>query len=201
MKPISNTVLAAANTAEINLDGWLGGPVLIPGEDAVAFQILASNIRNTLNPKDAIQHILIDDVIGHAWEVRRLRRLKGALLLGGGSAGLTRSLTGVLELHDASTLAKAWAKREPGAVARVEQVLASSGFTYDVPMAESLVGKIDLIRAFDALMASAESRFAAALRELQRYRRGADKAVREIVDAEFEDFEGSDGSQGDADDQ
>ena len=68
--------------------------------------------------------------------------------------------------------------------------MASADLTYDVTLGEAIAAKIDVMAGFDELMASAEGRFTTALRELERYRAGTAKTVRDMVDAEFEDVEG-----------
>ena len=72
--------------------GWLGTPVLIPGEDASAFEEFAARIRAALKPSNAIEEIYVDDAIFHGWEVRRWRRAKGGLLWASSPAALSRVL-------------------------------------------------------------------------------------------------------------
>ena len=181
--------------------GWLGTPVLIPGEDPMAFDQFAARIRAALKRSTAIEEIFVDDAIGHGWEVRRWRRAKGGLLLAGSHAGLARALVPIVGKHEADTLAQGWAKREPTVVAKVEVVMASADVTYDVAMAETMAAKIDVLTGFDQLMASAESRFTSALNELERYRAGPAKAVRDIVEAEFADLPGQVSCEDGSDDQ
>ncbi len=90
----------------------------------------------------------------------------------------------------ATTLADGWANGDPAAIAKVEALMESAGFTYDVTMGEAMAAKIDLMAGFDHLMAAAEGRFTTSLRELERYRAGTAKTVQDIVDAEFEDVAG-----------
>ena len=73
-------------------DGWLGTPVLIPGEDATAFEQFADRIRAALKPSNAIEEIYVDDAIFHGWEVRRWRRAKGGLLWASSPAAVKRVL-------------------------------------------------------------------------------------------------------------
>jgi hypothetical protein len=68
--------------------------------------------------------------------------------------------------------------------------MESAGLAYDVAMGEVMAAKIDVMAGLDALAASAEARFTTALKELERYRAGTAKTVRDIVDAEFEDVKG-----------
>ena len=117
-----------------------------------------------LKPANAIEEIYVDDAIFHAWEVRRWRRAKGGLLLASSPAAMARLLGRVAVKPLATTLADGWAKGEPTAVAKVEALMESAGFTYDVAMGEAMAAKIDVLAGFDHLMAAAEGRFTTASR-------------------------------------
>ena len=186
---IKSKVTSKHKQANTDSEGWLGTPVLIPGEGAAAFVHFAGRLRDALQPSNAIEEIFVDDAIAHGWEVRRWRRGKGGLLLGGSYAGLARTLLPIVGKQEADLLAQGWAKREPTVVAKVEAIMASANLTYDVAVAETMAAKIDVLAGFDELMAAAEARFSGVLNELERYRKGAAKTVRDIVDAEFEDVE------------
>lgn len=191
---MNNVTNAKSKTAILDCNNeakWLGTPVLIPGEDASAFHQFADRIRATLKPSNAIEEIYVDDAIFHGWEVRRWRRAKGGLLWASSPAALTRVLARVATKSLADSLAEGWAKRDPDALAKIEALMGNAGLSYDVTMGEAMAAKIDVMAGLDALTAAAESRFTTALKELERYRVGAAKTVREIVDAEFEDVEGS----------
>jgi hypothetical protein len=183
-------ITKADRGADKGSGGWLGTPVLIPGEDASAFGEFANRIRAALKPSNAIEEIYVDDAIFHGWEVRRWRRAKGGLLWASSPAALKRMLERLCTKALAETLVQGWANRDPDAVAKIESVMESAGLTYDVTMGEAMAAKIDLMAGFDALMASVEGRFTTALKELERYRAGTAKAVQDIVDAEFEDVRG-----------
>jgi hypothetical protein len=190
----TTTVAGRANKVS---NGWLGTTVLIPGENASDFDGFAARIRVALKPANAIEEIYVDDAIFHAWEVRRWRRAKGGLLLASGPGAMARVLGRLCVKPLAETLADGWAKGEPTAVAKVEAVMETAGFTYDVTMGEAMAAKIDVMAGFDDLMAAVEGRFTTALKELERYRAGTAKTVRDVVDAEFEDVGGPINGAGD----
>jgi hypothetical protein len=192
MKAVSKNKAKSTIAAQPNKGGggWLGTPVLIPGENAMAFNEFATRIRTTLKASNAIEEIYIDDAIFHGWEVRRWRRAKGGLLWASSPAALKRVLERFCVKPLADTLVEGWTKRDPAVVAKIEAVMESVGLAYDVAMGEAMAAKIDVMAGLDALAASAEGRFTTALKELERYRAGAAKTVRDIVDAEFEDVEG-----------
>jgi hypothetical protein len=185
-KTKAKTTIAARRADKVN-GGWLGTTVLIPGEDASDFDGFAARIRVALKPANAIEEIYVDDAIFHAWEVRRWRRAKGGLLLASSPAAMARLLGRVAVKPLATTLADGWANGDPGSIAKVEALMESAGFTYDATMGEAAAVRIDVMAGFDAQAAAVEGRFTTALKELDRYRAGAAKTVRDVVDAEFED--------------
>lgn len=187
----------AGKVADKGSSGWLGRPVLIPGEDASAFDEFADRIRAALGPANAIEEIYVDDAIFHGWEVRRWRRAKAGLLWASSPASLKRVLERICARPLAETLAEGWAKRDPAVLAKVEALMESAGLTHDVTMSDAMAIKIDVMAGFDALMASAERRFTTALKELERYRVGTAQKVRDVVDAEFEDVAGPIDGKGD----
>ena len=77
----ANATRANKGAAKSNAS-WLGTPVLIPGEDAAAFDEFAERIRSALKPANAIEEIYVDDAIFHGCEVRRWRRANLVPLLG-----------------------------------------------------------------------------------------------------------------------
>jgi hypothetical protein len=168
-------------------NGWLGTTVLIHGENASDFDGFAARIRGALKPANAIEEIYVDDAIFHAWEVRRWRRAKGGLLLASSPAAMARLLGRVAVKQLATTLADGWANGDPDSIAKVEALMENAGFTYDATMGEAAAVRIDIMAGFDAQAAAVEGRFTTALKELDRYRAGAAKTVRDVVDAEFED--------------
>jgi hypothetical protein len=170
----------------------LGPPPVILGEDARKFEELHTRITAAMKPREAIEEIWVRDVADLTWEVLRLRRLKASLLLTCAHAGLVRVLKPLVGSTEAEQLAAAWAKRDAAAVAKVKSLLAASELTVDAIMAETLTLKLEQTERFEAMIAVAEARLAAALREVDRHRAtlaGALRAtVEDIEDAEFEEI-------------
>ena len=169
----------------------LGPPPVILGEDARKFEELHARITAAVKPREAIEEIWVRDVADLTWEVLRLRRLKASLLLTCAHAGLVRVLKPLVESTEAEQLAVAWAKREAEAMAKVKRLLATSELPVDVIMAETLTLKLEQTERFEAMIAAAEARLAAALREVDRHREALAGALRAAVeaieDAEFEE--------------
>ena len=69
----------------------LGPLPLLVGEDKAKFEELQARIAEAIKPRDAIEEILTSDLVAHAWDTARLRRLKAALLLTCAPAGLRRA--------------------------------------------------------------------------------------------------------------
>jgi hypothetical protein len=86
-----------------------------------------------------------------------------------------------------------YARREPGAVSLVHELLTDAGESMDRFVAYALVQKLDDIERIDRLITIAESRRDASLREIERRRavlgETLRRSVQEIEDAEFKVIE------------
>jgi hypothetical protein len=86
-------------------------------------------------------------------------------------------------------LAKAWAARDQSAIKRVDKLLASAGLTMDAVMAQTLSISLDDIERIDRMIATAEVRRNAILREVDRHRttwgQELRRAAQQAEDAEF----------------
>ena len=94
---------------------------------------------------------------------------------------------------DAPNLAEAWAARQRSAIKRVDKLLASAGLTMDAVMAQALSLKLDDIERIDRMIATAEGRRNAILREVDRHRstwgQNLRQAVQQIEGAEIKVIE------------
>jgi hypothetical protein len=181
--PQKSPVSTAAPAARL---ATFGPPLLIEGEDAVAYDQLLARICTAVNPVDIIDEMFISDVISLEWEVLRWRRLKLSLM---GACGLkaleqflcneeleydlysehfTDHLAEVLQEHlpedQADVLAHECARNEPDAVDKVNKVLT------------------DINRRMDNLLDHAKARKAKELvQEYARREPGAVKLVNELL--------------------
>ena len=93
----------------------------------------------------------------------------------------------------AKELVQEYVRREPDAVTLVHELLTDAGVSMDRFMAYALVQKLDDNERIDRLIATAESRRDASLREIERRRAVLGKTLRrsvqEIEDGEFERIE------------
>lgn len=170
-----------------------GPPPLLEGEDTAAYDELLLQISGTVKPADILEEIWVRDVVDLVWEAFRLRRLKANLITAVAHEGVKRILTPLLGGSRAYDLAEAWARRERGAIKQVDELLASAGLTMDAVMAQTLSLKLDDIDRIDRMIATAEGRRNAILREVDRHRttwgQNVRRAVQQIEAAEIKVIE------------
>ena len=164
------------------------------GEREADYAAIAGRIIGASRPKDAIEEILIRDVIDLSWEVLRLRRVKAGILRASMGAGVEQALAAVgYSDLETDTLSEEWAAGDAHARKEVDAILAKAGLTLDEVTAKTFESKIDVVERIDRMLASAEARRNNALREIDRHRDAAGAAVRqaidEVEDVEFRDVE------------
>ena len=146
------------------------GPApLFDGEDSASYDELLARVSGAIKPSDIIEEIWIRDIVALTWEALRLRRVRAALLTAKRHVGvkqLLRPMYGT-EMYD---LSEQWARREDEAVAAVDRHLATADLTMDAVMAETMLAEIELVEKMDRMIASAEIRRNATLREIERRR-------------------------------
>jgi hypothetical protein len=167
------------------------GPAL-PGEDSEAYNGLFQRLRSAVSPADDLEEIWVFDFVDLTWEVLRLRRLKTQLFMSCAGDGLERILDSLSDIDDVSDIVADWVMRKPQAVQRVDKLLAQAGYDRETIWAQTLAAQIDDFERIDHMIARAEGRRNAALREVERHRAGLarrlQEAVTEIEDAKFEDI-------------
>jgi hypothetical protein len=174
---------------------FFGPPPLIPGEDPTAYEMLLARITEAVEPKDVLEEIWVREMVDLEWAVLRWRRLKANLFRVGkadGAYALLRpsSHSLVMEFGDSTRdLSDRYAHGDVAAVKEVNGRLDKAGLTIESIMAQTLVNNLDSVERIDRMLASAEARRDAALRELDRHRAVFSAAVRdatsEIDDADF----------------
>jgi hypothetical protein len=174
-------------------------PPLLPGEKEGDYTAIAGRIVGTSRPRDAIEEIMIRDVIDLTWEVLRLRRIKAGMLRASMGAGVDLVLTGVGQPYseypytERKRLSQNWAAGDESARKKVDSILAKAGLPIDELMAKTLERKIDVFERLDRMLAGGEARRNNALREIDRHREAAGAATRraidEVEDAQFRDVE------------
>ena len=168
-----------------------GPPPLFDGENTESYDELLARISAAVKPADILEEIWVRDIVDLAWEALRLRKLKANLMTATAYRGLSEILSPLVELG-AWDLAEAWAAREKDAIKEVDELLASAGLTMDAVMAQTLSNNLEVIERIDRMIASAEARRNASLRELDRHRAWGQhlrQDVRHAEDVEFKVIE------------
>ena len=171
-----------------------GPPPLLQGEDTAVYNEFLIRISGAVKPADILEEIWVRDVVDLVWEAFRLRRLKANLMTAVAHQGLSKILETLIDdWSDATDLAQAWARRERGAIKQDDEILASAGLTMDAVMAQTLSLKLDDIDRIDRMIATAEGRRNAILREVDRHRttwgQNVRRAVQQIEAAEIKVIE------------
>ena len=144
--------------------------LLLEDEDAAAYEEIFARISAAVKPADFLEEIWVRDVVALVWEAFRLRRLKTCLMEAAVPHGLARVISS-LRLHAAAKeIAAGWALRNGECVRQVESLLDQSGLTMEHVMAERLAERIEDVERIDRMIASAEQRRGAMLREVERHR-------------------------------
>jgi hypothetical protein len=170
-----------------------GPPPLFDGEDAEIYDRLVREISTAVTPADILEHIWVRDVVDLTVEVFRLRRLTANLMKANEYKGLTETLAPLLGRSQAETLAEGWAVRKPDVVEEVTKTLTSAGLTTDSIVAQTFALQVNDIERIQHLMALAEARRNATLREIDRHRQTLGqklrRAAQQLEHGEFEVIE------------
>ena len=162
---------------------------LLMGEDEADYAEIAGRIVGATAPRDALEELLLRDVIDLTWEILRLRRVKTGMLRAAMGAGVGAVLSAISYPYPhRETLSKDWAAGDAGARKAVDAILGQAGLTIEEAAAKTLEIKIDVFERFDRMLASAEARRNNALREIDRHRQAAGAAARKAID-QVEDVE------------
>jgi len=78
-------------------------------------------------------------------------------------------------------LSASWFERKPSAIKRVKKILASADLNMDAVMAQTLSIKLDDIERIDRMIAIAEARRNAILREIDRHREVLSQNLRRAI--------------------
>ena len=161
-----------------------GRPQAIPGEDTADYETLLARMSETVRPRDVIEEGFVRDVADLQWDILRNRRLKAALMTACAGDGLHRLLHSLDVPGCTVTLSQRWAARQLEAAEQVDAILNAAGLGMDHVMALTLRLRIAEIERIDRMIASAEARRAATLREIEHYRTTFGASVRRAVEAE-----------------
>jgi hypothetical protein len=181
--PAADTASIVAAPAMLDL---FGKPPLLASEDANLYDAILSRVVAAARPRDPFEWMLLKDYADLAWEIFRLRRAKTGFVdsnrrTAAGSVGRRLGL-------DLLTAVK-WHK-DPDVKAAMLKHFADYGLDEEIITHEAVVLSRREIASLDAMIASAEHRRNAMLREIDYHRAGLAARLRaapDVVDAEIED--------------
>ena len=166
-----------------------GPPPLFDGEDTEIYDQLAREISTAVMPVDILEDIWVRDVVDLTLAVFRLRRLTANLLKANEYKGLSETLAPLVGRSQAETLAEGWAARKSDVIEEVNKTLTSAGLTNDTILAQTFSLKVNDIERIQNMIALAEARRNATLREIDRHRQTLGqklrRAAQQIEDGEF----------------
>jgi hypothetical protein len=163
---------------------------LIPGEKLEDCEALHARVLAAVEPRDALEELWVEDVAVLTWEIKRLRRIKAGIIRTGMASALKPLLQPAGDYLAVSDLVDRWSIRDPAAVRKVDEVLATMQLTMDDVAARAMELKIRTVDTVNAMVMQAETRRKAALREIERRRdllAARLRAAAAIEDAEFEE--------------
>jgi hypothetical protein len=166
-----------------------GPPPLFDGEDTKIYEQLLTRVSTTVMPTDIFEDIWVREVVDLTIEVLRLRRLKASLMTANAYKGLTETLSPLVGRMQAETLAEGWAARKSDVVEEVTKTLTSAGLTIDSIMAQTFSLKLNDMERIEYMIALAEARRNATLREIDRRRQTLGqklrRAAQQLEDGQF----------------
>ena len=163
-----------------DIDRLLGAPPLFKGEDRNAYQSLRDKVWDAVKPADIIEEFWTRDVVDLIWEIGRLRRLKTKLMSASAHKGLRQVLESIVG-YGTDDLVEGWAAGNQTVVKKVDKLLARAEIDTEAIMAQTLLVEIDPIERIERMIAGAEARLSAVLREIEHRRASAAARLRQAV--------------------
>jgi hypothetical protein len=157
-----------------------GKPPLFEGEEN-AYRELLTKISSALMPGDIFEKIWTQEYVYRTIEVLRLRRVEVNLTRVNEYKGLCEALTPIVGRPEAETLAAGWAARHADVVKQVKKILRSAGLSADSILAQTFSLTLNEIERVKDMIAVAEARRNATLREIDRHRKTLGQELRCIA--------------------
>jgi len=166
-----------------------GPPPQFDGEAKEIYEQLEREIFTAVTPADIFKKIWVRDIVDLTLEVFRLRRLTANLIKANEYQGLRETLAPLVDRSQAETLAEGWAARKSDVIEEVNKTLTSAGLTNDTILAQTFSLKVNDIERIQNMIALAEARRNATLREIDRHRQTLGqklrRAAQQLEDGEF----------------
>ena len=179
----------ALNPSDVlELSDLLGPPPLLPSENVADYEALSVRVIAAVKPTDAIEHLYVRDAVDLQWELMRLRHLKTRFLVSSASVGLKILMNMRMNYVDSDPNYKSWIKNERKGIKNIKSMLSDWGLSEADIHAQTLAKKIDEFERIERLIANAEARRNAALRELERHREAVGRRLKNALDTEDAQF-------------
>lgn len=161
---------------------------LVLGEAEADYDELLSKVTLAVRPANAIEAILVKDVVDLMWESQRLRRLKASLLMTAAKQALIRHLRTLRDLDTgkpvtpdgAELTAICCLQGDEESVKEVKEILSDHGLDFDSVMAEALSNELAKVDTIDRMIAAADARRSKALTEIERSREALARRLRTL---------------------
>src|ERR1700737_4946715 len=165
----------------------LAGPSpVMEGEDHRGYEELLHRVTAALQPMDIMEEMWIYDIVGLAWDTFRWRRVKAHELTQAAGRQI-RELIKPFVVGDAQQVSEQWALGNEAAAERVNAALAAAGSRSVVTRKLDLTAyDLEKIVRIEHVLANAEARRSAAVREVERYRANFGARLRRAVEIEDE---------------
>jgi hypothetical protein len=150
----------------------LSPSIYLEEAEANAYRQHSDSIYMTINPKDPLEEMWVQDVVDHSWEVRRLRKIKQKLVDSSLYKGLEKILLPIVGILAAPSLSNGWQAKKPDDIEQVKKHLENAGLDMDMVRAETIALRIPEIEKIDRYLHSAELRRDKALNDIDCFRAG-----------------------------
>ena len=155
-------------------------PPLLQGEEG-SYRELLTKVSSALRPDDIFERIFAAEFAYRAIEVVRLRRVSLNLIRVNEYIGLRDVLTPIVGRLQAETLAAGWAAQKPDVVKEVKKLLRSAGLNLDSITSQTFALKLNDVACISHMVALAEARRDAILREIYRHRKMLGEELRRVA--------------------
>jgi hypothetical protein len=181
------------------LQAFFDDPPLVGSERRADYDAFLSAIATAEPPVDAIDWILLYDLVGREWEIRRERRMKAEIIKFHQKEVVATLLKATFDKTDrlgsaqnriflAPTEADLWAS-DPDARAKIDRKLEERGHDPASVLAQAYRRGAPDIDVIDRRIASYELRRVAVLREIglrsEKRAQKTEKAVLDVIEGEF----------------
>jgi hypothetical protein len=162
----------------------LSQPALLLTESKEDYQALQKNLEHEILPRNFVEGMYVADIVALTWEILRLRRCKAGII----NAAFGRALQillepyfGIFDTDGAKNLAQRWFT-DPRARKEVAEILRKVRLDEFAVEAEGVRLSLSDLELVDRMMSAFESRRNKALRNIEDYRVGFAKQVRDGSD-------------------